>query len=76
MRRGGKGDAIPLIAFHNAPLFKAGFFTQIALDVPGFEGRVISNPLRTVAKMAAVPFCEANYREFVIVGQRQKGQTG
>jgi hypothetical protein len=27
MRRGGKGDAIPLIAFHNAPLFKAGFFT-------------------------------------------------
>ena len=28
MRRGGKGDAIPLIAFHNAPLFKAGFFTH------------------------------------------------
>ena len=27
MRRRGKGDAIPLIAFHNAPLFKAGFFT-------------------------------------------------
>jgi MFS family permease len=28
MRRGGKGDAIPLIDFHNAPLFKAGFFIQ------------------------------------------------
>jgi hypothetical protein len=28
MRRVGKGDAIPLIAFHNAPLFKAGFFTE------------------------------------------------
>jgi hypothetical protein len=28
MRRGGKGDAIPLIAFHNAPLLEAGFFTE------------------------------------------------
>ena len=25
MRRGGMGDVILLIAFHNAPLFKAGF---------------------------------------------------
>jgi uncharacterized membrane protein (DUF373 family) len=33
MRRGGKGDAIPLIAFHNAPLLEAGFFTFGALLV-------------------------------------------
>jgi hypothetical protein len=33
MRRGGKGDAIPLIAFHNAPLFKAGFFTSPDISV-------------------------------------------
>jgi hypothetical protein len=33
MRRGGKGDAIPLIAFHNAPLFKAGFFTPVVLKI-------------------------------------------
>jgi hypothetical protein len=33
MRRGGKGDAIPLIAFHNAPLFKAGFFIQLKSEI-------------------------------------------
>jgi hypothetical protein len=33
MRRGGKGDAIPLIAFHNAPLLEAGFFTKKAFLV-------------------------------------------
>ena len=39
MRRGGKGDAIPLIAFHNAPLFRAGFFTL------GDVGGVKNSPL-------------------------------
>ena len=34
MRCGGRGDAIPLIAFHNAPLFKAGFFTQKMAKLP------------------------------------------
>jgi hypothetical protein len=33
MRRGGKGDAIPLIAFHNAPLFTAGFFIQLKSEI-------------------------------------------
>jgi hypothetical protein len=32
MRRGGKGDAIPLIAFHNAPLLEAGFFTIVTAN--------------------------------------------
>jgi two-component system sensor histidine kinase BaeS len=47
MRRGDKGDAIPLIAFHNAPLFKAGFFTWA--DNQKLQ-RVVSNLLDNALK--------------------------
>jgi hypothetical protein len=38
----GKGDAIPLIAFHNAPLLEAGFFTPSALSLS--DTLLLSNP--------------------------------
>jgi hypothetical protein len=43
MRCGGKGDAIPLLIFQDAPPFKAGSFTliQIVLGVVNIQDRII-----------------------------------
>jgi hypothetical protein len=60
MRRGGKGDAISLIAFHNAPLFKAGFFTQ--KDLNNFIINVVcvnSEDIKTIQEKITKRFFEA-----------------
>ena len=60
MRSGGKGDAIPLIEFFNAPLFKAGFFTILL----SFELAVI-----TPLSIAIIPV-ETRTRYISIVAKK------